>query len=283
MTIASSEPHAAPLPATRQTARINGVSCPLADAALAVTDAGVARGDGAFETVGVWGGRAFRLEDHLDRLEASAAAIALDPPPREDLLADARAVLDGVAADAALRLYVTATGSRIVTLSALPERGTVRVLSPQPAPWIQPPAAYHPAGAKTMSYGPNMTAGRLAVRDGADDALLISHPDAWILEGPTFGVVFASGGVLHAPSVDLGIVDSISRRTLLEIAGDRGIEVLYGHWPLAELATADEVIISSSLRPATAVARVGSWTFGEHPIADLLDRELRKRRREFSS
>ena len=133
-----------------------------------------------------------------------------------------------------------------------------------------------------MSYGPNMTAQRLAVLDGADDALLISHPDRWVLEGPTFGVVFVRGGVLHVPSVDLGIVDSISRRTLVEIATDEGIECVVGHWSLEELATAEEVIISSSLRDATAVSRVAEWTYTDHPVADALNEQLRRRRREVS-
>lgn len=262
------------------TVLIDGAPTALADAAIALTDAGVARGDGAFETVGVWDGHPFRLADHLDRLAASLSAIALDPPPRHTLEEEAAQLLEDNNDDGALRIYLTASGTRILTLSPLPDRGVVRSLSPQPAPWVQPPASYRPAGAKTMSYGPNMTAHRMALLDGADDALLISHPDGWVLEGPTFGVVFVIDRVIHVPSVELGIVDSISRRTLVEIAQDRGMGSVVGRWKLETLAEADEVIISSSLRNATAVSRVAEWTYDAHPVADALNEELRRRRRE---
>ncbi|MEO2104514.1 MAG: hypothetical protein ABGZ36_02620, partial [Actinomycetota bacterium] len=62
---------------TEGRAVVDGVAMPLAAARLAMTDDGVARGDGAFETIGVWDGAPFRLDDHLGRLSASLAASAL--------------------------------------------------------------------------------------------------------------------------------------------------------------------------------------------------------------
>jgi branched-subunit amino acid aminotransferase/4-amino-4-deoxychorismate lyase len=259
---------------------VDGVAVALADAALGVQDAGVARGDGAFETVGVWDGRPFRLPDHLDRLDASLRALALPPADRAAVRADVDDVLRGVTADAALRIYVTASGTRLVTLSPPPERGPLRALSPQPAPWIRPLGTYAPAGAKSMSYGPNMAATRRAVAAGADDALLVSVPDGHVLEGPTFGLLFVVDGVVHAPDVALGIVDSLSRRTLLEVAAAEDIAVRTGAWPLADLLAADEVVVSSSLRPATAVEVVADRRYpSAHPVADRLDAALRRRRR----
>lgn len=261
-------------------ALVDGVPTPLDGARLRVTDDGVARGDGAFETIGVWEGTAFRLADHLDRLDRSLGALALPAAPRRRLQEEADALLDGVTADAALRIYLTASGTRVVTLSAVPDRGTLDVLVPQPAPWVQPVEAYGAAGAKSMSYSPNMTARRRALAAGGDDALLYSVPDGLVLEGPTFGVLFVARGIVHAPDTGLGIVDSISRRTLLEVAHAHQLDVMTGRWPLEALADADEVIVSSALRGAHAVQRVGAWTYGRsHPVTDLLARGLGERRR----
>lgn len=261
------------------TALIDGRRLPLADAALPVTDDGVARGDGAFETVGVWGGRAFRAEDHLDRLAASLVAIGLPPVDRALLRDEIAALLDGVDADAALRIYVTGSGTRLLTLSAQPVRSPARHLVPQPAPWVRPLGTYGPAGAKTMSYMPNMAATRAAQAAGGDDALLVSL-EGVVLEGPTFGVLWVVDGEVRTPAVGLGIVDSISRRTVIDVARQAGLRVQEGRWQLEDLTLASEFHVCSSVRPLTAVRRVGDLTVpGASPIADTLGPLLDTRRR----
>ena len=261
------------------TAVINGTRTPLADALLAVTDDGVARGDGAFETIGVWDGRAFRLDDHLDRLAQSLSAIALPPADRDVIQREAAELLADATGDGALRIYITASGTRILTLAPPPQRGNVASLAPQPAPWVRPLGSFGPAGAKTMSYMPNMAATRRAQRDGADDALLISL-EGWVLEGPTFAVLWVSDGQLFTAPTQLGIVDSISRRTVLELAGSAQIPVVEEARPLDHLLAADEVMICSSIRPLLAVRRVGDRSFdGPTPVRDRLAPALDQARR----
>ncbi len=260
-------------------ALVDGRRTPLADARLAVTDDGVARGDGAFETVGVWNGRPFRLAEHLDRLERSLAAVALPACDRELLQREAAHLLADVDADGALRIYVTASGTRVVTLSPPPVRPDPAHLQPQPAPWIRPLGSFEPAGAKTMSYLPNMAATRRAQRDGADDALLVSL-EGWVLEGPTFAVLWAADGQLYSAPVDLGIVDSISRRTVLELAPDAGIAVVEQPRPLDHLLAADEVMICSAVRPLLPIRRIGDRHYDEAtPVRDRLAPALDQARR----
>jgi branched-subunit amino acid aminotransferase/4-amino-4-deoxychorismate lyase len=260
-------------------ALVDGAAMPLAQARLSVLDDGVARGDGAFETIGVWGGRPFRIADHLERLERSLTAIALPPPDRALIEQEAAALCDGVTADAALRIYVTASGTRLLTLDHQPQRPDIRWLLPLPAPWIRPLGSFDPAGAKSMSYMPNMAATRAAQRAGADDALLISH-EGYVLEGPTFGVCWVVGETVHAPDVTLGIVDSISRRSLLRLAVEEGLEVVTGRWALPALAEASELLICSSVRDVIAVQRAGEHSFdGPTPIRDVLSRALAAARR----
>jgi branched-subunit amino acid aminotransferase/4-amino-4-deoxychorismate lyase len=267
----------APLPAR---ALLDGVLLPLEETRLAVTDGGVARGDGAFETVGVWDGRPFRMADHLARLAASLAAVGLPAPDLALLEAEARMLLDALgAADAALRFYVTGSGTRLLTLGPQPQRPPAVRLVPQPAPWIRPLGTYGPAGAKTMSYGPNMAAQRAAVRAGGDDALLVSL-EGHVLEGPTFGVLWVSGDVVHAPARELGIVDSVSRRTLLDAARAAGLAVQEGRYALSDCTRAAEFLVCSAVRDVIAVQRLGDHVFGPvTPVRDLLAKALEEARR----
>lgn len=245
-------------------------------ARVAVTDEGFARGDGAFETVGVWQGHAFRLDDHLARLAVSLRAAALAEPDAGQLRDEIEQLLDGASHDAALRIYITASGSRVLTLGPQPSGRGVAHLAVHPAPWIRPLGTYGPAGAKTMSYLPNMAATRAAQRQGADDALLVAL-EGWVLEGPTFAILWVLDGRLYAPPVSLGIVDSVTRRTLLELTND---EVIQEPRPLDHLLGAQEVLACSAIRGVVAVRRVGDQAFGPAtPVCDRLAAALQRRRR----
>jgi branched-subunit amino acid aminotransferase/4-amino-4-deoxychorismate lyase len=261
-------------------ALVNGEFATLAEASLALTDEGVARGDGAFETMGVWDGLPFRLDDHLDRLAASLEALSLPHPDRDLLGKEIAELLDGFGArDGAVRVFVTASGTRVVTLTDPPVRIHPRRLEPQPAPWVRPLGTYGPAGAKAMSYGPNMAATRAAKAAGADDALLVSL-EGYVLEGPTFCVLWVRDRVLYTPTVELGLVDSISRRTLAALAREQGLEVDEGRYPLETLADAAEVFICSSVRPVVPIMAVGEYTYAEDtPVRDALNQALEERRR----
>ena len=262
-----------------QVALVDGVATPLDQARIAVTDAGVARGDGAFETVGVWDGVPFRVEDHLARLDRSLAAIGLPPAPLTAVRRDMARALDGQGGDGALRLFITATGTRIVALADPPARVSLDRLVSQPAPWIRPVGTYGPATAKTMSYGPNMAASRAAQRAGGDDALLVSL-EGLVLEGPTFAVLWVRDGALVAPDLDLGLVDSISRRTLADVAGDAGIAWRVGRYDLEEIRSADEVLTCSSVRPARPLRQIDDRVLpAAAPVTARLADGLTARRR----
>jgi branched-subunit amino acid aminotransferase/4-amino-4-deoxychorismate lyase len=262
----------------RPVALVNGAESALDQASLAITDGGVQRGDGAFETIGVWDGRPFRLDDHLARLDNSLAAIGLPAAPADAVRDDIAKVMTDQTGDGALRIFVTATGSRIVSMSEPPVRTQLRRLSVQPAPWIRPLGTYQPASSKTMSYGPNMAASRAAQRAGADDALLVSL-EGRVLEGPTFAVMWVREGRLFAPALDLGLVDSLSRRTVLEVAAAEGVEVETGHYALDEVLSADEVMTSSSVRPLVALEAIDDHDLPpSSPVTTQLAERLAARR-----
>ena len=256
---------------------INGTSADPATAAISVFDWGLQRGDGLFEVARSYDGRVFALDAHLDRLEAGAAKLRLDLPPRPDIADWLQAVAaDG--GDCFVRLIVTRGGTLadidapsrcIVAWEPMPdETGGFRVL-PVDAPWHSGGFDWDLTGAKTISYAPNMSASRRAQEEGYDDALLISR-DGWVLEGPTWTIAWFIDGVLETPAMDLGILASVTRAEVLKTAADIGQVVVEGRWTLDRLRAADEVVALSTLKEVTTVVTVGSWDFPSGPATERL-------------
>jgi branched-chain amino acid aminotransferase len=253
---------------------INGVE---SDGTIPITDSSVLRGDGCFEVLKARGGKVFALERHLDRLTRSAGLLDIRLPGRANLESWITTVAEeGV--DCAIRVVVT-RGSALP--GAVPEpnvvvfghpwppsEGPIRLL-PVTAPWHAAGEPWELAGAKILSYAPNVSATRKAVAEGFGDALLVTVEDV-MLEGPTFAVAWVIGGVLETPGLELGILDSITRQVMLELADDLHIKTREGSWTLDRLDLADEVMALSTVREIQPVSAVGRRSFVEGPVtADL--------------
>jgi len=257
---------------------INGAP---SDGRIPVTDSSVLRGDGCFEVLRAYDGRVFALAEHLDRLERSAAALEIVLPTRSDL-ANWIEKTSAELGDGAIRIVVTRGSgvpgldgpSNVIVFGHTWERGTEPArLLPVVAPWHAAGVEWDLAGAKVTSYAPNMAAARRAQREGFHDALLVT-PGEVILEGPTFSVGWVVDGALETPSLDLGILDSITRRVVLGAASDMGIEVVEGKWTLDRLDSATEVSSWSTIREVQPVIAVGGRTWEPGPIATRLSRDF---------
>jgi 4-amino-4-deoxychorismate lyase len=258
---------------------------------LRADDEAVLRGRAAFETLRVYGGRPFRLAEHLERLARSAEVLELDTPDAPALEALVAEALGGLGeVDAVLRLVWTPgaghgpTGFALVT--PLPEgadgmraRGielatlqlAIGTTARQASPWLL-------AGVKSTSYAVNMAAQHEARRRGADDALFLSL-EGIALECPTSNVWFVEDGVLHTPGLDLGILAGVTRDTLLAAAADARMDVEEGAYPRARLAAAAEVFTSSSVREVMPVVRMDGAAVGDGrpgPVAAAMQAALRR-------
>jgi branched-subunit amino acid aminotransferase/4-amino-4-deoxychorismate lyase len=142
-------------------------------------------------------------------------------------------------------------------------------LYPMAAPW-HPGTDDHPFnGIKWLSYAPNMLSTDIARREGFHDALLL-RPDNVVLEGPTFCVAWVIRDRLEMPALDLGILQSITRKAVLEAADRRGLEVDEGAFSLRRLRRASEVVALSTIKEVMPVGAVGEAAFEPGPIgADL--------------
>src|SRR5215207_1431425 len=226
-------------------ASVDGAISPVQEALIPVADDGVLRGDGGFEVLRVYGGRPFALEDHFARLGRTCAGLRLEAE-LDALRAEALVLLAGAGEpESLLRLVVTRGGRRIAIAEPLP---------PRPAAARVATVTYAPTrvltGLKTLSYAANMLAGRLAREQGADEALLVT-PHGRVLEGPTWTFFWVAGGRLLTPPLSDGILDSITRRRLLDEC-----EVTEAPCTLDDVRAAEEAFIASSVREVMPIAAV---------------------------
>ncbi len=98
-------------------AMVDGVRMPLAAAALPVTDPGVLLGWTVFETLAAAPGALGRLDEHLTRLEASAAALRVPWPGAATLRGEVETAVEAFGAPARVRVTLTAGGHRVVAVT----------------------------------------------------------------------------------------------------------------------------------------------------------------------
>ncbi len=232
------------------------------DAQVSVFDHGLTVGDGVFENTKVIDGVPFALTRHLDRLSRSAAGLGLPAPDHRVVR---RAIADVLASavpqELLLRLRITYTGG-VPPMSS--ERGTgaptLIVAATPMAPW--PPTtslATVPwprndkgatAGLKTTSYAENVIALAHAKARGAAEAVF-ANTRGELCEGTGSNVFVVRGGELLTPPLASGCLAGVTRGLVLAWCGARERDL-----PLAALAEADEVFITSATRDVLPVHAV---------------------------
>jgi branched-chain amino acid aminotransferase len=233
---------------------MDGVVLDASEATIPVTDEGLLRGDGVFEVVRVYAGRPFAVDEHLARMTRSAEGLRL-PFDAGLVRADLEALLAAAGdVEGLVRLLVTRGGRRIALVEALRELPpTIAVASVTYAP----PRLLD--GIKSLSYGANMLATRLAKEAGADEAILVT-PHGRVLEAPTRSVFAVVGGVLRTPPLSDHILDSITRRAVLAVADVREAPIT-----LEELLGADEAFLASTTHETLPIHRIDDRDLPEAP------------------
>lgn len=238
-------------------------------ATIPATDHGLLRGDGAFEVVRVYDGRTFALEEHLNRLERSASNLRL-AVDLDAIRADARRLLSHAGAGPdheLLRIVVTRGGRRLLLtepLTKTPHRARLGTITYAPTRVLD--------GVKSLSYGANMLASRMARERGYDEALLVS-PHGRVLEAPTSSIFWVLDGAVMTPPLSDHILASITRRLVIDQCGatERACT-------LEDLAAADEAFLASTVREVQPVAAIDDQSFtGVGPVTAQIASELAAR------
>jgi branched-subunit amino acid aminotransferase/4-amino-4-deoxychorismate lyase len=234
-------------------------------------DDAILRGGAAFETIRVYGGRPFLLRDHLVRFRFSAEALALPGTNGVEELVEL--VAGAAVADHVLRLYRTSQ-ALVATAAALPpglEELRARGLTLRSFDLGAPPSLL--AGAKTTSYDVSFAARREAERAGADDALFVGA--GRVLEAATANVWWRRGDDLYTPAVRQGVLPGVTRAFVCSLE-----PVHEGEFEVAELLSADEAFLTSSIREVMPVIAIDGAAIGDGrpgPAAARLQDALRLR------
>ncbi len=250
-------------------ASLDGEIMAAEEARIPATDEGLLRGDGVFEVIRVYDGRPFALEEHLARLERSAANLRL-PVDVEAVRAEAHRLLARAGAGPAheaLRIVLTRGGRRLLLtepLHQMPPRVRLASITYAPTRVLD--------GVKSLSYAANMLAGRLARERGFDEALLVT-PHGRVLEAPTSSIFWVKDGEVLTPPLEEHILASITRALVIESTGARELACT-----LADLAAADEAFLASTIREVHPVAAIDETTFaGEGPVTTEASVTVRER------
>lgn len=276
---------------------IDGGPVAARDAKVSVFDRGFLYGDSVFETLRTYNGKAFALDEHLERLARSAALVHIELPVSLDRLREevASALEQVSAPESYVRLMLTrGVGAMGLDPGMAVQPLRVMIVAPLSPP---PQEAYETgvsvityatqragdatpaAGAKIGNYLVAVLAMRTAREHSAVEALIVDSA-GHVVEGATSNVFAVSKGVLHTPSEREGILAGITRRTLLDVAATLGIEVRLGPLERQWLLTADEVFISSSIREILPVVRVDDRVIGTGlpgPVTQRLRAGFRRR------
>ncbi len=252
---------------------INGQLYPKEEAKISVYDHGLLYGDGVFEGIRSYGGKAFRLKQHIDRLFESAKAICLEIPLSQAEIA--AAVNDTLVAnhieDGYVRLVVT-RGAGDLVLS--PDRTSdPQVIIIADFLELYPDELYqegleiitastarnHPAAlsprVKSLNYLNNILATIEAVRGGYPEALMLNHKGE-VAECTGDNIFLVKGGELYTPPPDAGILVGITRAAVIELASAAGIAVHETALTRHEVYVADECFLTGSAVEMVPVVKV---------------------------
>lgn len=242
---------------------IDGDYLPIAEARIPINDTGFTRSDCTYDVVSVWQGSFFRLEDHLDRFAASCTAGRFTLPCTRAAIRDI--LLECVCLSGLRDAYVEMIVTRGVPPPGVrdPRRFSNRFYAfAIPYVWIATPAQQD-AGTSLViandtrriepdSVDPRMknfhwgdlTRGLLEAYERDAHSVVLLNAAGDVTEGPGFNVFAFTDGALWTPAA--GVLEGITRRTVIELATRAGIEVHSTNFGPQVLRAADELFLTST-------------------------------------
>ena len=281
-------------------AYVRGRFTPLSEASVPLADWGYRRSDVTYDVVSVWDGAFFRLEDHLERFQASMRALRLQP----------REGMDEIRRILARCVQLLGRREAYVAMDCL--RGTPRPGAPRhpaycqnhfaafavPWVWVMPPDVQqrgaHLIIARTPRIGDasvdpriknfhwgDLTQALFEAGDrGADNAVLLDA-DGHLTEGPGFNVFVVKEGVVLSP--DRGALDGVTRKSVFELCAELSIPFEIRPITGAEVQDADEIFLTTTAGGIMPASRIEGRILGnDRPgvISEKLRETFWRRRAE---
>ena len=266
-------------------AYLNGEFLPRGQARLPVTDRGLLFGDSVYEVVPAYGGRPFRVEHHLRRLDRSLASIRMDNPLSHT---EWRQVFEQLTRqlpgqDQSIYLQVT-RGAYPIRNHVIPAE-----ISPNVLAFVAPMSPrddavarqgirvitlddirWHRCDIKATALLANVMARAQATDEGADEAILIRNGAA--MEGTASNLFVVSNGLIITPPDSDELLPGITRDLVLELAQEEGLPYAQASIAATDLESADEIWLTSSTREVSAVVELNGRPVGNGKPGELWQR-----------
>ena len=242
-------------------------------------DSSVQGGDAVWEGLRLYHGRIFRLAEHLDRLRASAQALAFGPvPPDQEIIEQLRRTLaaNGMRDGVHIRLTLTrgvkltsgmdprlnTSGPTLIVLAEFKapvyaSAGITLITASvrRPAPDCLDPKIHH------NNLLPSIMAKIEANVAGADDAVMLD-PRGFIAETNATHLFMVIRGTLATPTT-ASCPEGITRAAVLDLAASAGLRAQEGDYTLPQLYTAEEAFVTGTMGGLAPVVRVDGRTIGD--------------------
>jgi len=278
---------------------LNGELVPREEAKISVFDHGLLYGDGVFEGIRSYGGKVFRLQQHVRRLFDSALGIRLAIPmsPQEVAEAIVATLKANALDDSYIRVVVTrGTGTLgldpnrcenpavfIITdrIALYPEelyRNGLEVITA--ATMRNHPNAVNPR-LKSLNYLNNILAKIEAIDAGTLEAVMLNHL-GYVAECTGDNLFIVRDGVLFTPPISAGILEGVTRDEILSIARGQNIQVREENLTRHDLYVADECFLTGTAAEVIAVVTIDKRTIGDGkpgPVTRRLAEEFHRRTR----
>lgn len=268
---------------------INGRLVDTGDDRISVFDNALLYGDGLFETLLAVDGRVLYLKEHLKRLYRGAAQVDLSVPVDSNRL---QGWLERAARDHPARLNkirLTITSGRTAKWVGRQGKGQV-IISAAPHQLPTKPFELHLARfrvdqdsklrqVKTVSCALHAAALRQARKAGCDDALLLNGDDR-VAEVTSANIFLVRNNRVCTPPLSAGCLGGVTRSLVLRELRKLGLATVEKNVSLAELRSADELFISSSLKLVVGVSLIKAgrkrFRYPAGPLTQQLANHIRR-------
>jgi len=253
---------------------LNGDYLPISQACVPVLDRGFIFGDGVYEVIPAYGGRLFRLDEHLGRLDNSLEAIRLDNPYGHKKWQEVLSKLLQQYGDSDQSVYlqitrgvakrdhgfppdtpatVFAMSSKLSTPDATSLARGIAAITSTDTRWQN-------CYIKTIALLPNILLRQQALDREALEAILIR--DGRVTEGTASNVFIVQHGVIKTPPKSAQLLPGITRDLVVELAHANEFACEETNISEAELNSADEIWITSSTKEILPVTQLNGQAVG---------------------